>query len=132
MSYSLDIFSCFRPQCQGYKEFAVSFVLRVLAPVYVFTIFVVTYILCRLLGGSPESSTGIPVIDRVRFILRLDRDIFASCYGGVFFTFYITIIANSLLLFQCFSHPSPNPEMSMRSFPEVFRGSNEWNRMLAV
>lgn len=128
----MNVIDLFRPQCVGVRDFQSSFVLRVLAPVLVFCLFAVTFIGCKLLGGSPTSSTGNRAVDWVRHKFRMDFDILCSCYGGVFFTFYISIVANCVMLFQCFPHPIPNKKESLRAFPDIMCYETQWMNMLVV
>jgi hypothetical protein len=129
---SMDVFDLFRPQCVGVLGFQQTFILRVMAPIMVMGVFVVTFILAKLLGGSPTSSTGNRAVDWVRHKLRMDVDILASCYGGVFFTFYISIVANCVMLFQCYPHPAPNTKASLRAYPDIMCHEKEWMNMLVV
>jgi hypothetical protein len=129
---TMDVFDIFRPQCVGVLEFQETFVLRVIAPILVLTVFVVTFVLAKLAGGSPTSSTGNRAVDWIRHKLRMDFDILCSCYGGVFFTFYISIVANCVMLFQCYPHPSPNTKSSLRAYPNIMCHEKEWMNMLVV
>merc|ERR1711988_344409 len=88
--------------------------------------------LAKLAGGSPTSSTGNRAIDWIRHKLRMDIDILWSCYGGVFFTFYISIVANCVMLFQCYEHPPPNTKSSLRLYPDVICYESVWMNMLVV
>jgi hypothetical protein len=129
---TMDVFDIFRPQCVGVMGFQQTFVLRVLAPVLVLGVFVVTFVLAKLLGGSPTSSTGNRAVDWIRHKLRMDLDVLCSCYGGVFFTFYISIVANCVMLFQCYPHPSPNTKTSLRAYPNIMCHEKDWMNMLVV
>jgi len=131
-SATMDVFDIFRPQCVGVRDFQSSFVLRVVAPILVFCVFAVTFTLAKLLGGSPTSSTGNRAVDWIRHKLRMDFDILCSCYGGIFFTFYISIVANCVMLFQCFPHPAPNTKESLRAYPNIMCNETEWKKMLVV
>lgn len=131
-SVSMNVLDMFRPQCIGVRDFQSSFVLRVIAPILVLVVFAVTFICAKLLGGSPTSSTGNRAVDWIRHKLRMDFDILVSCYGGIFFTFYISIVANCVMLFQCYRHPVPNTKQSLRSFPNIMCYESQWMQMLVV
>merc|ERR1712178_216296 len=131
-SITMDVIDLFRPQCVGVLGFQETFVLRVIAPVIVLLVFAITFILAKLMGGNPTSSTGNRAVDWVRHKLRMDFDILCSCYGGIFFTFYISIVANCVMLFQCYPHPSPNTTSSLRAYPDVLCYKEVWMNMLAV
>jgi len=131
-STTMNVLDVFRPQCMGIRDFQSSFVARVVIPVMVLCVFAATFIVAKCLGGSPTSSTGNRAVDWIRHKLRMDFDILCSCYGGIFFTFYISIVANCVMLFQCFPHPVPNTKSSLRAYPYVMCYESQWMAMLMV
>ena len=68
--------------------------------------------------------------NRVIATFLLDIDVMFSAYGGVFYAFYIGIVAQCVFLFQCYAHPAPNDQTSLRAYPNVMCGSDVWQNML--
>jgi len=50
--------------------------------------------------------------------------------GAIWQTLYISLAANSFLVFQCYSHPVGSS--SLTAFPSVICGSKQWYRMMPV
>merc|ERR1712113_460113 len=104
--------------------------MKAFSPLLVVLYFFLAYFVCRVLvvasekQGVGKSSVWLPW-------LKLDRNVLFSCCGSLFFTFFISIIAQVVLLFQCYSHPSPNADRSVQSYPALLCGSPPWMALFA-
>lgn len=127
-SYSLTPGNLLNLECpriiQGFQS---EFVYNAFLPLWVGIMFLVTTILAKAVAMATRGMGG-----KVNFIFTIRNDAMFSVYASVFFSFFLSIIQNALLLLQYYEHPLGNSELSLRSHPHILVRGTEWNKMLAV
>eukprot|EP00971_Amphidinium_carterae_P262832 5214238-Amphidinium_carterae.1 len=123
---SLDI-EILRLDCIKSHGAAERFTLKVLFIFVTIAMLVMIHILAVVLlhqckfQKRMHSLVGRSPLARIKYGRLGDRVvmmcIWTGCIGSVFIIFYIAVTATVLQPLQCESHPNPNPEQTLRSYP---------------
>lgn len=117
-TFTSDITSTINHACASWtSDFLSGFIFKLTGPLLVAVMFILIYAVSNVLARFMSS-------------LQMDGDVLMNCYGSLFFTFFVAIVAQTVSLFQCYGHP--NGESSMRSAPATLCGSDDWNSGVAV
>lgn len=135
--YLVDVPDMLRLQCSEYRYFRNRLLVKTTAPLFLLGVFILTYIICFLIGLPCKRMRESRDQDRPRSggsclnLAPLDGNSLTGLFFGVLYTFYMCLCFVALQLFMCYEHP--NGERSLRYGPEVScesGNSSDWDGML--